>query len=361
MTKTFNIPFGSQHVALAEPVRFEFTTENETIVDVRADVGYVHRGVEKACTTTHKFKQVGYVVARVCGLCAITHSTAYTQGVEELLNLEVSKRVKYLRMLLLELDRIHSHMFCLSHTAETAGFEALFMKTMKHRESVMQIQELLTGSRVQFDYVCIGGVNRDIAAEHVTAMGPLLDRLERDIRELAERFTGNWSLSLAYKGVGSITEEDAYRYNVVGPLARAAGAKIDVRAQSDLLPYAEIGFEVITEEGGDIHGRNMVRLREVDQSIKMIRNILDNLPEGEIQEKVKGMPEGDVISRVEAPRGELAYVIRGAKSQFLDRMRIKTPTYSGLPAMIEMFKGEQYASAPAILASFDPCMSCTAK
>ena len=156
MKKTINIPLGSQHIALLEPVRFGFECENEKIIKVEADVGYVHRGVELACTTKFKFKQVGYVVARVCGLCAIVHSTCYTLACEELLGLEAPRRASYLRIIANELDRIHSHLLCLAHTAENAGFEALFMRTMKDRELIMEAQETLTGNRVQFDYVCIG-------------------------------------------------------------------------------------------------------------------------------------------------------------------------------------------------------------
>ena len=118
--KTINIPLGSQHISLLEPVRFKFECENEKIIGVDSDVGFVHRGIEKACTTKFKFDAVGYVVARVCGLCAITHSLSYTVAVEKLLGGEVTSKVKYLRILLLELDRIHSHMLCLSHTCENA-------------------------------------------------------------------------------------------------------------------------------------------------------------------------------------------------------------------------------------------------
>ena len=164
MKKSVNIPLGSQHIALLEPVRFKFECENEKIVGVDTDVGFVHRGVERACTEKFEFKQVGYVVARVCGLCAITHSLGYTVAVEKLLGYTPNERITYLRMLMVELDRIHSHMLCLAHTAENAGFEALFMQTMADRELVMEIQEAISGNRVQFDYIAIGGVNRDLSA-----------------------------------------------------------------------------------------------------------------------------------------------------------------------------------------------------
>ncbi len=361
MKKTIQIPLGSQHISLLEPVRFKFECENELIVGVDADVGFVHRGIELACTTKFEFKQVGYVVARVCGLCAITHSLSYTIATEQILGYEANKKIKYLRMLMLELDRIHSHMLCLSHTAENAGFEALFMQTMADRELVMDVQEAISGNRVQFDYVSIGGVNRDLDSYMIDLLKKNLTTLSEKIDALIEAYSSNWSLSLRYKGIGVLTNEEAMTLNALGPLARASGLATDVRVESGYFPYEEIGFEMMIEHGGDIHSRNMVRLREVVNSIQMCLNIVDNLPEGEFFEKVRGKPKGEAFYRLEAPRGEIFYMVRGNGSNMLERVRIKTPTFSGIPAMVEVFKGSQYADAPAILASFDPCMSCTAK
>ena len=361
MKKVVHIPLGSQHISLLEPIRFQFTTENEKIVGVGADVGFVHRGIEKACSETFEWKKVGYVVARVCGLCAITHSLSYTLAAEQLLGYEANDRIRYLRMLMVELDRIHSHMLCLAHVSENAGFEAMFMQIMADRELVMDIQEAISGNRVQFDYIAVGGVNRDLTPELAAMVHRNLERLQPKIDELMELFSSNWSLSLKYRGVGVLTLEEACSYNALGPLARASGLKTDVRAESSYFPYEAIGYEMVLESSGDIYARNMVRLREIRNSIAMCKNIADNLPSGEIIGKVKGKPDGEAVIRVEAPRGELFYLVKGSKRNFLDRVRIKTPTFSAIPAMIEVFKGSEYADAPAILASFDPCMSCTAK
>jgi ech hydrogenase subunit E len=359
--KVVHIPLGSQHISLLEPIRFQFTTENEKIVEVGADVGFVHRGIEKACTETFEWKRVPYVVARICGLCAITHSLTYSLAVEKLLGYEANDRIKYLRILMVELDRIHSHMLCLAHVSENAGFEAMFMQTMADRELVMDIQEAISGNRIQFDYIAIGGVNRDLTTELAAMVHKNLGLLKPKIDELMGRFSSNWSLSLKYKNIGVLNYEDACTYNAIGPLARAAGLKTDVRAESSELPYEEVGFKMVTENSGDIYARNMVRLREIYNSMEMCKNIVDNLPTGEIITKVKGKPEGETVVRLEAPRGELFYLVRASTKNFLDRMRIKTPTFSAIPAMVEVFKGSEYADAPAILASFDPCMSCTAK
>ncbi len=361
MKKTINIPLGSQHISLLEPVRFKFECENEKIVGVDSDVGFVHRGIEKACTTKFKYDGIGYVVARVCGLCAITHSLSYTVAIEELLNIEVTSKAKYLRILLLELDRIHSHMLCLSHTCENAGFEAMFMRIMGDRELIMEIQELLTGNRIQFDYINIGGVNRDINLEVATKIVNNLDRVKEKVMGYVDEFTNNWSLSLKFKRIGALSLDDAYKFNAIGPLARASGLNIDVRNEIKYLPYHEIGFKMQTHIDGDINARNIVRLNEILNSIEMCDNILAGIPEGEIQTKYKGKPNGESVVRFEAPRGELMYYVKANGTAMLERVRIKTPTFASIPAFSHIFMGENYADAPAILASFDPCLSCTAK
>ena len=361
MSKTINIPLGSQHIALLEPVHFTFECENEQIINATADVGYVHRGVELACASKFRFKQVGYVVSRVCGLCAIIHATCYTLAVEQIMGVEVSRRAQWLRILANELDRVHSHLLCLAHTAENAGFEALFMQTMKDRELVMESQEALYGNRVQFDYVNIGGVNRDLDANSVAVLKDKLAKLYEKSENLMSLFTTNFSLSMKYKDIGVISKEKALLYSAIGPIARASGVAMDVRSDSSYLPYNEVGYELILESGGDIHARNMIRLREIKNSLDMMQNIINGLPEGELISKVTGAPEGEGFMRVEAPRGECFYYVKGVKNQTLDRVKIKTPTFACIPVMIDTFIGSNYADAAAILASFDPCMSCTAK
>ncbi len=359
--KIINIPLGSQHISLLEPIKFRFECENEKIVDVNSDVGFVHRGIEKACASKFKYDTIPYVVARICGLCAITHSFTSTMAIESLLDGEVTQKVQYLRILLTELDRIHSHMLCLSHVCENAGYEAMFMQIMGDREPIMSLQEQITGNRVQFDYINIGGVNRDIDINMGKTIKKTLQDTRVKIEDYISEFESNWSLSLKYKGVGVLSKEEAYRFNAIGPLARAAGIATDVRSESDILPYKELGFKIITGKNGDIYSRNIVRLNEILNSIQICENIVDGLPQGDIQTKLKGKPKGEALIRLEAPRGELMYYIKGDGKAILNRVRIKTPTFASIPAFVEVFKGEQYADAPAILASFDPCMSCTAK
>ena len=362
MGKQYEIPVGAQHISLLEPLHFKFTTENEKIVDIDANVFYVHRGIEKACCSKFKFRQVSFVVGRVCGLCSISHTTAYSQVAEKLVKIEIPMRAKYLRILVIELDRIHSHLLCLSHVAENSGFEALFMKTMQYREAFMEMLEAVCGNRVQFDYSIVGGVARDLKPEVAQMILKGMKGFERQLKELFNIYQSNYTLSLKNKGAGAITRDEAMRLNVVGPFARAAGLAVDVRNETeDLLPWKEVGFKLVTETTGDVYARNIVRLREIDNSMEIIRNVIAGLPEGAIIQETKSFPDGEAVIRLEAPRGELFYYAKGNKTQILERLKIKAPTFSNVPAMVEAFRQNEYGSVPAIIASYDPCLSCTAR
>lgn len=362
MGKQYEIPVGAQHISLLEPLHFKFTTVNEKIKSTEANVFYVHRGIELACCSKFKFRQVSFVVGRVCGLCSISHSTAYSQVAEKLLKIEIPRRAKYLRMLVIELDRIHSHLLCLSHVAENSGFEALFMKTMQYREFSMELLEAVCGNRVQYDFAIVGGVSRDLKPEIGRWIIERMKNFMPQLEELVDIYQNNWTLSLKNKGIGVLTKENAMRLNVVGPFARAAGLAIDVRNETeDLLPWKEVGFEMITDTAGDVHARNMLRLHEIYVSIRIIENIINGLPESALVTETKAFPDGEATVRLEAPRGELFYYAKGNKTQVLERLKIKAPTFSNVGAMAETFTGNEYGSVPAIIASYDPCLSCTAR
>ena len=362
MSRQYEIPVGAQHISLLEPLHFKFTTENEKIVDTTANVYYVHRGIEKACCSKFKFRQVSFVVGRVCGLCSISHTTAYSQVAEKLIKVEIPPRAKYLRMLVIELDRIHSHLLCLSHVAENSGFEALFMKTMQYREAFMELLEAVCGNRIQYDFSIVGGVARDLKPAVAQMIIDRLKNFRRQLIELVDIYRNNWTLSLKNKKAGAITKQDAIRLNVVGPFARAAGLAIDVRNETeDLLPWKQAGFEIVTATDGDAYSRNLVRLGEIEISIRIIENVINGLPESALITETKAFPDGEAVVRIEAPRGELFYYAKGNKTQVLERLKIKAPTFSNISAMLEGFRENEYGSVPAIIASYDPCLSCTAR
>ena len=361
MGNKIKVVFGSQHIAIPEPVSFVFETENEIITDVAVDVGYVHRGIEQAAVTKFNFNNVQYLLARVCGFCSITHASAYIHGVEKLLGVETNKKIDYLRTLVVELDRIHSHMLANGHVAEVCGYENLFMQTVKYREISTEILEIITGNRVQYDYYKIGGVSRDLTVENEKMIRTRLKELRDHVLKLMEFFETDYTLGLKTKGVGVVTYEMAKKYNTAGPIARASGLKTDARAEFDFLPYEELGYEMQLRTEGDVWARNMVRFDEILNSIDICLKVLDGLGEGDIQVKVKGRPKGETFVRVEAPRGECFYYVKGNGTKVMERVRVRVPTYANVPVLKELFVGSKYSDAQAIVLSFDPCLSCTAR
>lgn len=226
----------------------------------------------------------------------------------------------------------------------------------------MELLEAVCGNRVQYDFAIVGGVSRDLKPEIGRWILERMKSFMPQLEELVDIYQNNWTLSLKNKGIGVLTKENAMRLNVVGPFARAAGLAIDVRNETeDLLPWKEVGFEMITDTAGDVHARNMLRLREIYVSIRIIENIINGLPESALITETKAFPDGEATVRLEAPRGELFYYAKGNKTQVLERLKIKAPTFSNVGAMAETFKGNEYGSVPAIIASYDPCLSCTAR
>lgn len=361
MGNKMTVTFGSQHIAIPEPMQFLFETENEIITKVDMDVGYVHRGIEQAAVTKFKFDNVQFLLARVCGFCSITHAGAYIHAVEKLLGVETTKKADYLRLIVTELDRVHSHLLANGHVAEVCGYENLFMQAVKYREITNVILEIITGNRIQYDFYQIGGVSRDLTDENIKLINEKLTELRENVKKVMKFFETDYTLGLKTRGVGTISLEMAKEYNTAGPIARASGLATDARNEFDFLPYDEVGYKLQTRTEGDVWARNMVRFDEVLNSIDMIEYAVNNLPEGEIKVKVKGRPKGETFIRVEAPRGECFYFIRGNGTKMMDRVRVRVPTYANAAVLKELFLGAKYSDAQSIVLSFDPCLSCTAR
>jgi ech hydrogenase subunit E len=357
MTKKNIIPFGPQHPVLPEPIHFDLVTEDETVVDAIPVMGYVHRGLEKLIEKKD-FIEYTYVAERICGICGYMHGFGYCQTVEEIMGIEVPERAVYLRTIWAELSRINSHLLWLGVTADAMGFESLFMHAFRLRESVLDIIEATAGGRMVFGCVKIGGVRRDIEAGVLRGIVTELHDLEPQIREITNVFIEDYSTRHRMEGVGVITKEDAYYMGMVGPMIRASGIASDTR-QIGYAAYKYVQFEPVIAQSGDCYARCVVRVKEIFESIDLVRQLVEKIPEGLIDVKVKGTPTGEFFGRIEQPRGEVIYYVKGNGKKFLERFRVRVPTLANLPGMIQVLKGSQIADVPVIILSIDPCISCT--
>ncbi|MBT3360594.1 MAG: NADH-quinone oxidoreductase subunit D [Rhodospirillales bacterium] len=351
------VPFGPQHPVLPEPIHVTVTVEDEIITDAVPALGYVHRGLETLADIRDHVQMI-QVVERVCGICSMIHAACYVQGIEEMMGVEVPRRAEYLRVIWSELHRMHSHLLWLGLYADAFGFESLFMQFWRIRERVMDVMEATAGARVIISVNVIGGVRRDLDEDQCKWVLSEIEDVEKQIRQLQTTMLNDYSVKKRTVDVGVITKEQALELGAAGPCLRGSGVAQDMRMLG-YGAYDDMGFEPIVETAGDCYARGAVRFRETLQAGEIIRKAIAGLPEGETSVKVRGRPKGEVISRVEQPRGELMYYIKADGSKNLDRLRIRTPTFANIPPLTAMLPGMELADVPVIILSIDPCISCT--
>lgn len=352
-----NITFGPQHPVFPEPVQFKLEVVDEKVVGAAPVLGYVHRGIEKAFEL-NDFKLNPALSAKICGICPSPHTTAYCRGAEMLLGLEAPPRAKYIRVIVNELNRLHSHILWFGLLGDAVGFESYFMQTWNYREKVMDMLEKITGHRVYYATNGVGGVRRDITDTQLREIETLMKAVEEDMGSIAD-VVKDYTVKKRTQNVGVLTADEALLTGAVGPTLRASGIAKDIR-MTGYDAYGEVDFKPQTADSCDAYGRAVVRWKEIYQSIEIIRRCLAQIPKGEIMLKTPNTPKGEAISRTEAPRGELFYYMRGNGTKNLERCKVRTPTYANVwPTVTMLSKGCQIADVAVIVLSIDPCISCT--
>jgi formate hydrogenlyase subunit 5 len=357
--KLVKIIIGPQHPALLEPEKFLVTVDGETVTKVEPRIGYVHRGIEKA-TESRTYIQDVYLVERICGICNACHAYGFVAAVEKILKTDVPPRAKYLRVITLELNRLHSHMLTLGHAGLEIGYETLFQYFWRDREPIMDLIELTSGNRVYASLMTIGGVRRDLKDTDFPKIKTTLEDLRKKLPFYRQVYENEPSIGARMKNVGVLTREDAIKLCVVGPVARGSGYDIDVRKDDPYEAYGEIPFKKIVYTEGDTWARMNVRMDEVEESINIIQYALDHLPIGPFRVEVpRNVLVGEAVSRNEAPRGELFYYVKSNGTAFPDRVKVRTPTFANIPSFLKTAIGESIADVPPNFVSLDPCFSCT--
>jgi len=353
------IPIGPQHPALKEPESFRVALRGEKITGLTVRLGYNHRGIEKACEERTYIQDV-YLTERICGICSHAHSSAFVQAVEEIAALDVPRRAKYIRTLIGELERIHSHLLWLGVAGHEIGFDTLLMYTWRDREIVMDILSAITGNRVNYGINCIGGVRRDITPEHVKDILKGVKTLEERTKYYIDIATKETTIIKRLSKVGMLSREDALKLGAVGPTGRASGIDRDTRRDDPYAAYGELDFKVITDNHCDVYGRTVVRLGELLESYNIIRQVLKGLPEGSIAVKApRKIPTGEAVSRYEAPRGENMHYVKSNGSEKPERVKVRAPTLANVQTVAKMLEDRQLADLPIVIAAIDPCFSCT--
>ncbi len=352
------IPIGPQHPALKEPISLRMTVEGEVITDVDVRLGYNHRGLEKLAEERNWTQNI-YLTERICGICSHSHTTCYVQGVEKLMEITPPKRGLYIRYLVSELERIHSHLLWLGVAGHEAGFDSFFMYTWRDREIVMDLLENISGNRVHYAINTIGGVRRDLDPSQIDKLTEGIEILKKRSAYYFHIGANEPSFVARLAGVGHLSKEDAIALCAVGPTTRASGVAIDVRKEDPYAVYDELDFDVCTSDSCDVLGRVVVRVLELLESYKICDQILKKLPPGDIAVKApRRAKPNETVSRYEAPRGENIHYIKSNGTDKPERLKVRAPTLANYPATLVMLKKGFIADIPLIFAAIDPCICC---
>lgn len=357
---SYKIPMGPYHPALEEPYKLDMFCEGETVCDAQLHIGFNFRGIEHLAESRN-YIQVIALMERVCGICSNVHTLTLCQAMEQLTGIAPPPRAQYIRIIMAELERLHSHILWAGIAAKLMGFKTMFMTCFSIREKIMDVLQTISGNRVNYAMNRIGGVNRDIpdALDVLAAV----EHLEHDIvQTVIPVFTTSTTARSRCAGIGVLSRQQAIACAVVGPTARASGLPQDIRCVAPYAAYEEMQFEVPVETAGDVRARLLVRALEMIESCRILRQALGRMPTGpcDAGESKLVFAPGTAISRAEAPRGEIVYSVTWKEnSRNPSRIHVRTPTFANMPAVRWMVKGARLADTPLIQASIDPCYSCT--
>lgn len=357
MEKTI-IPIGPYHPLQEEPEFFMLTVEGEKVVDIEVRIGYNHRGIEKL-SEMKSFDQSTFLIERICGICSTSHPFAYTRAVEDIIPIEVPERAKYIRTIIAEGERIHSHLLWLGLAGHFLGYNTLYMWVWKLREEILDVMEILTGNRNNYAMFKPGGVRRDIKSEDIPVVIKKIDSIVPTLEMLKKAVIDDPVLHARTKGIGILSKEDAINYCALGPTARASGVARDVRKDSPYGAYDKVEWDMIVTHNGDVFDKLVVRILELFESIKIIKYCFLNLPGGEIDANIKDIPPGEGIGFIEAPRGECFHYVKSDGTNKPVRHKVRAPTFMNLPTCKATIIGEYISDATIILAAIDPCYCCT--
>jgi Ni,Fe-hydrogenase III large subunit len=361
MKKTVRKPVlavGPFHPLQEEMEFFQLTIDGEIVTDIDMRISYNHRGIE-GVSETLQFDQVPFLVSRICGICSASHPLAYVQAVEDIAGVTPPERALYVRVIINELERIHSHMLWVGLAGHFIGYDTVFMWAWKYREPVLDLLEEITGNRNNYGNVKVGGCREDIPDETIPKILKELDRLEKKTEMLTKAVLDDPVIHARLKGVGVLSKEDATKYAVTGPTARGSGIAIDVRRDDPYAAYNDLDWNVIVQPEGDVFAKAVVRLLEVLEAAKIARQAVKKLPKGPVAVEVKEIPPGEGCGHAEAPRGETFHYVRSDGGNRPTRHKVRAPSFVNVPSFRASCIGQHIADVTITLAAVDPCYSCT--
>lgn len=352
------IPIGPYHPLQEEPEFFRLHVDGEIVKKLEIEIGYNHRGIEKLAESK-SWDQVVFLVERICGICSTSHPAASICAMEDLGGIEAPERAQYIRTVICELERVHSHMLWLGLAGHFIGYNTVWMWVWKYREIVCDLLDKITGNRQSYAMFKCGGVRRDILDEDMPWIRQSLNKLKPALDLFKGAVMDDPVIHARTKGVGILTKQQAIDYCVVGPTARPSGVAIDVRKDNPYFAYDWVDWDIVVMEEGDVFAKTAVRILEMYESIKIIEQCLDKMKPGVIDLHVKELPAGEGVGRAEAPRGEVFHYCLSDGSNFPMRYKVRAPSYTNIFSNEAACVGQTVADAALVLAAVDPCYCCT--
>lgn len=352
------IPLGTVHPAALEPYRVRLFVEDEIVQEAEITIGVNHRGIERIMEGL-PVEKANALTEKICGICSNIHVWNSVRTAEIALDIEIPERAKFIRVIVGELERLHSHFLYLAHGCETLAHETFSMRVFYLRETVMELLAMIGGNRVQYGCSIIGGVRPrcELDESRINRIREDLVGIENGLTEFADRITRDSFVMSRITGTGIIPQKQALKLAVTGPSLRATGVANDLR--TDMFEYDSFDFNVITQDDGDVKANFLMRVLESFESIKIIRQALDNLPTGPIVDRSWEMVDSKIVeSYIEAPRGTL-YHSYGLEDGKVRSSIIRTPSMSNIGAMQYAAIGNHITDAQLCIVQCDPCFTCS--
>jgi NADH-quinone oxidoreductase subunit D len=379
--ETMILNMGPQHPSTHGVLRVLLELDGETVISAKPDIGYLHTGIEKTCEAK-TYSQAITLTDRIDYLAPLSNNLAYCLAVEKLLELEVPKRAQYVRVLLTELTRIGSHLVWLGTHAIDLGAMSMFLYCFREREEILKIFEFVSGQRMMTSYFRIGGLALEPPPCWLERVEQFVEMFPARIQEYEDLLTQNRIWLGRTQGVGVISAEDAIAWGVSGPSLRGSGVAYDIRKMFPYSSYDEFDFEMCTQTAGDCYARYLVRVAEMRESLKIIRQAMAKIPpEGPIRSEAPGIvppsreemktsiegliyhfkiftegfapPPGEVQVAIESPRGELAVYVASDATAKPWRVKFRTPSFVNLQALPKLCEGRLIADVVACIGTID--------
>ncbi len=352
------ITMGPVHSAAIEPYRVRLFVEDEIVRDAEINIGINHRGIERIMEGL-PVEKANSLTEKICGICSNVHIWNSVLVAEKALEIDVPERARYIRIIMAELERLHSHMLYLAHGCEVLGHETFAMRLFYIRETVMELLRMIGGNRVQYGVSIIGGIRPrcDLDTIRIQKIKEGMDTVETKITEFADRFVSDIMIMSRITGVGTLPQEDAIKLGTSGPTLRATGVSKDLR--QDMKEYEPFEFDVITQDDGDVKSNLLVRVFEILEATKIIRQAIAQITEGKITNRSWEMNDAPITkSYIEAPRGTLyhSYAIEDGRVR---HSIVRTPSITNIGAMQYACVGHHITDAQLVIVQCDPCFTCT--